>query len=89
MLFRSVRRDEELQLPRDLAFATLPGLSNEIRARLDRVRPATLAQAGRIEGVTPTALTLLAAHARRAPKQPSQPRADRPASHPSLQENRA
>ena len=60
------RRDEALALPVDLDFAALPGLSNEIRARLARVRPATLSQAGRIEGMTPTALTLLAAHARHA-----------------------
>ena len=58
------RRDEALALPADLDFAALPGLSNEIRTRLAEVRPTTLGQAGRIEGVTPTALTLLAAHVR-------------------------
>ena len=59
------RRDEAMAIPADLDFATLPGLSNEIRARLRQIRPTTLGQAGRIEGVTPTALTLLAAHVRR------------------------
>ena len=59
------RRDEGLVIPADVDFAGLPGLSNEIRARLTRVRPGTLGQAGRIEGMTPTALTLLAAHVRR------------------------
>ncbi len=43
----------------------LPGLSNEIRLRLAEIRPRTLGQAGRIEGVTPAALTLLAAQIRR------------------------
>ena len=59
------RRDEALEIPLDLDFAALPGLSNEIRTRLAQVRPITLGQASRIEGITPTALTLLAAHVRR------------------------
>ena len=59
------RRDEAMAIPSDFDFAALPGLSNEIRARLAAVRPATLGQAGRIEGMTPTALTLLAAHLRK------------------------
>ena len=59
------RRDEAMEIPSDLDFAALPGLSNEIRARLTRIRPATMGQAGRIEGMTPAALTLLAAHVRK------------------------
>ncbi|GJD52621.1 tRNA uridine 5-carboxymethylaminomethyl modification enzyme MnmG [Methylobacterium crusticola] len=61
------RRDEAVILPPALDYAGIAGLSNELRAKLDRVRPHTLGQAARIEGVTPAALTLLAAHARRAP----------------------
>jgi tRNA uridine 5-carboxymethylaminomethyl modification enzyme len=53
------RRDEALPLPSDLDFADVPGLSTEIVQRLSRIRPATLGQAGRIEGVTPAALTAL------------------------------
>ena len=67
------RRDEALAIPADLDFAALPGLSNEIRARLKQIRPATLGQASRIEGVTPTALTLLAAHVRRPSSNESHP----------------
>lgn len=59
------RRDESIVLEEGLDFGSLPGLSNEIKAKLDMVRPATLGQAARIEGITPAALTLLAAHARR------------------------
>ena len=59
------RRDEALVIPADLDLDALPGLSNEIRARLRQIRPTTLGQASRIEGVTPTALTLLAAYVRR------------------------
>ena len=54
------RRDEALAIPRDVDYAALPGLSNEIRARLETVRPRTMGQAGRIEGMTPAAMTLLA-----------------------------
>ena len=61
----SYRRDEGLLLPDDLDYAALRGLSNEVRAKLEMVRPATLGQAGRIEGVTPAALTLLASRVRR------------------------
>ncbi len=62
----AARRDEALAIPAELDFAAMPGLSNEIRLRLERSRPATMAAAGRIEGMTPTAMTLLAAHVRRA-----------------------
>ncbi|WP_375409042.1 tRNA uridine-5-carboxymethylaminomethyl(34) synthesis enzyme MnmG [uncultured Methylobacterium sp.] len=59
------RRDEALALPSRLDYGAIPGLSNELRTKLEIVRPGTLGQAARIEGVTPAALTLLAAHARR------------------------
>ncbi|MCG7392719.1 tRNA uridine-5-carboxymethylaminomethyl(34) synthesis enzyme MnmG [Microvirga sp. ACRRW] len=60
------RRDEGIVLEETLDFQGLPGLSNEIKAKLDLVRPKTLGQAARIEGITPAALTLLAAHAKKA-----------------------
>ena len=60
------RRDEALLLPADLDYAALGGLSNEVKEKLAAVRPATLGQAARIEGVTPGALTALLAHVRRA-----------------------
>jgi tRNA uridine 5-carboxymethylaminomethyl modification enzyme len=61
----SFRRDESLRLPPTLDYAAVGGLSNEIREKLSSVRPLTLGQAARIEGVTPGALTALLAHARR------------------------
>ena len=59
------RRDENLRLPADLDYASIGGLSNEARTKLSAIRPATLGQAGRIEGITPGALTALLAHVRR------------------------
>jgi tRNA uridine 5-carboxymethylaminomethyl modification enzyme len=59
------RRDEDLRLPADLDYAAVGGLSNEVREKLVAVRPLTLGQAARIEGVTPGALTALLAHVRR------------------------
>jgi tRNA uridine 5-carboxymethylaminomethyl modification enzyme len=61
----SYRRDESLVLGDDIDYATLPGLSNEVRQKLDQHRPRTIGQAGRIDGVTPAALTLLVAHLHR------------------------
>jgi len=60
------RRDESLALAEDLDYVALPGLSHEVRHKLQTVKPRTIGQAGRIDGVTPAALTLLAAHVRRA-----------------------
>jgi tRNA uridine 5-carboxymethylaminomethyl modification enzyme len=59
------RRDEDLRLPGDLDYASVGGLSNEVRDKLNAVKPLTLGQAARIEGVTPGALTALLAHVRR------------------------
>jgi tRNA uridine 5-carboxymethylaminomethyl modification enzyme len=59
------RRDEALTLPMDLDYRHLPCLSNELRDKLGRVRPATLGAASRIEGITPAALTVLLAHVSR------------------------
>lgn len=60
------RRDEDLALPGDLDYRAIGGLSNEVREKLVAIRPLTLGQASRIEGVTPGALTALLAHVRRA-----------------------
>ena len=61
----ALQRDEACLIPEGFSYAGLAGLSNELKAKLERVQPRTLAQAGRIEGMTPAALTLLLAHIRR------------------------
>ncbi|WP_316173471.1 MULTISPECIES: tRNA uridine-5-carboxymethylaminomethyl(34) synthesis enzyme MnmG [unclassified Bradyrhizobium] len=58
------RRDESLVLG-DVDYALVPGLSNEARAKLTAARPGTIGQAGRIDGMTPAALGILAAYLRR------------------------
>ena len=58
----SLQREEALILPETLDYSTVGGLSNEVREKLERIRPRTLGQAGRIEGMTPGALTALLFH---------------------------
>jgi tRNA uridine 5-carboxymethylaminomethyl modification enzyme len=60
------RRSESIAIPADLDYARISGLSNELRQKFLSVRPNNIGQAGRIEGMTPAALALVAAHARRA-----------------------
>lgn len=61
----ALRREEALTLPVALDYAAIGGLSNEVREKLTRVQPRTLGQAGRIEGVTPGALTALLSHVKK------------------------
>ena len=61
----SYRRDEALTLGDDIDYETLPGLSNEVRHKLQTHRPRTIGHASRLDGITPAALTLLAAYVHR------------------------
>ena len=61
----SYRRDEALALGDDIDFETLPGLSNEVRHKLQTHKPRTIGHASRLDGITPAALTLLAAYVHR------------------------
>ncbi|MCZ4352080.1 tRNA uridine-5-carboxymethylaminomethyl(34) synthesis enzyme MnmG [Roseovarius aestuarii] len=54
-----IRRDEAHVIPETFDYGAAEGLSNELKAKLERVRPANLAHASRIDGMTPAALTLL------------------------------
>ena len=65
------RRDENRALPAGLNYSAVIGLSNEVRQKLERIRPTTLGQAARIEGVTAAALTLVLAHVKAARKRQS------------------
>ncbi|MCR6501478.1 tRNA uridine-5-carboxymethylaminomethyl(34) synthesis enzyme MnmG [Shinella sp. CPCC 101442] len=61
------RREEDRRIPPDFDFGVLPGLSIELRQKLSAARPANLAQAARVDGMTPAALTLLLVHIKRLP----------------------
>lgn len=64
------RRDEGMVLS-DVDYSLVPGLSNEVRAKLEKARPFTVGQAGRIDGMTPAALGILAAYLRREARKSS------------------
>jgi len=57
----ALKKDEAIAIPASFDYATLPSLKAELRAKLEAQRPATLAQAGKIEGMTPAALMLILA----------------------------
>ena len=59
------RKDEAAAIPRGFDYGRIAGLSTEIRQKLEARRPATLAHASRIDGITPAALMLLAAHVKK------------------------
>ncbi len=61
-----LRRDEESVIPDELDFEQIAGLSNEMKSKVQLIRPRSIGQARRIEGMTPAALSLIAAHTRKA-----------------------
>lgn len=60
----AMRRDESQTIPDGFDYGALSGLSNELKLKLGRVQPQTLAQAGRVEGMTPAAIALILARLR-------------------------
>jgi len=62
---RALRKDEALGLPASVDYDAIGGLSTELRDKLKRIRPESLAAAGRIPGMTPAALTALLGHVKR------------------------
>ena len=61
----ALQREENHAIPEDFHYSAISGLSNELKSKLLKVRPQSLAQAGRLEGMTPAALTLILANLRR------------------------
>ncbi len=59
-----LRRDEAYVIPREFDYGSIDGLSSELRSKLTRVRPENIGQAGRVEGMTPAALSLILAKLR-------------------------
>ena len=60
-----IRRHEGMQIPPELDYLGIDGLSNELRQKLDQQRPASLARAARIQGMTPAALSIILIHAKK------------------------
>jgi tRNA uridine 5-carboxymethylaminomethyl modification enzyme len=67
----AMKRDENLLISQDFDYQPLDGLSNELKAKLQAARPQNLAQAARVDGMTPAAITLLLAKLRQAQKEKS------------------
>lgn len=65
----ALRREDQLALPAGLDYAAMPSLSAELRQKLIAVRPATLGQASRIDGMTPAALAVILGHVKRRDRQ--------------------
>lgn len=65
----ALRKEDHLALPPSLDYASMPSLSVEIRQKLTKVRPATLGQASRIDGITPAALAVILGHVKRRDRQ--------------------
>ncbi len=66
-----LRRDEATAIPADFDYSAISGLTTELRQKLERHRPSSVAQAGRIEGMTPAALLLVLAHLKAASRRRS------------------
>ena len=65
----ALKRDEALRIPDSFNYDAIVGLSNEVKQKLTDVRPATLGQASRMDGITPAALTLILSHLKRQSSQ--------------------
>ncbi|MBO9427643.1 tRNA uridine-5-carboxymethylaminomethyl(34) synthesis enzyme MnmG [Labrenzia sp. R4_1] len=61
----ALKRDEALGIPDGFDYEAIVGLSNEVKQKLADIRPATLGQASRMDGITPAALTLILSHLKR------------------------
>ena len=65
------RKDEAIAIPPGIDYRAMAGLSTELRQKLEQGRPASLAQAARIDGMTPAALMLVLANVKKAPRRRS------------------
>lgn len=63
------RRDADTPMPDDFDYGAVRGLSNEVREKLERIRPKDLGQASRIAGMTPAAISLLLIHLKKRQRQ--------------------
>ena len=64
----SFRKDENLMIPENIDYSKLSGLSNEVKSKFKLIRPKTLGQALRIDGITPAAVYILLSHVKKGSK---------------------
>ena len=62
------RKDENLLIPKDIDYSKLSGLSNEVKSKMKLIRPKTLGQALRIDGITPAAVYILLSYVKKGQK---------------------
>ena len=58
-------KDEQIAIPDEIDYSSMCGLSNEIRFKLEKIRPGTIGQASRIDGMTPAAILIILSHLKR------------------------
>ena len=63
---KSFKKDESVIIPKDINYENLSGLSNEVKSKLISIRPKTLGQAIRIDGITPAAIIILLSHIKKS-----------------------
>ena len=63
---KSFKKDENISIPKNINYDLLGGLSNEVRSKLETIRPSTLGQALRIDGVTPAAAVIILSHLKKS-----------------------
>lgn len=68
---KAFQRDEALKLPKDLDYAEIGGLSNEVKEKLSTIRPHSIASASKIPGITPASLVILLRYVKKAYKNAS------------------
>ena len=61
----SFKKDENLKIPENINYDEFSGLSNEVKTKFKKIRPKTLGQALRIDGITPAAVYILLSHVKR------------------------
>ena len=59
------KKDENLKIPKNVNYDELSGLSNEVKSKFKQVKPTTMGQALRIDGITPAAVYILLSHVKR------------------------
>ena len=62
---KTFNKDEQITIPDEIDYNSMSGLSNEIRFKLEKIRPGTIGQASRIDGMTPAAILIILSHLKR------------------------